>query len=605
MESNLRPQSAMRIHRLANTLINQIAAGEVVERPASVVKELIENSIDAGATEIQVWVERGGVKLIRVSDNGHGIARNDLVLATERHATSKLSNLKDLSGIHTLGFRGEALPSVASVSRIGIRSRTAEMDSGWEISGEGGAFSAPIPVSSVKGTVIVVEDLFFNTPARRKFLRTEKTERSYIERVVKSLALASPGISFSLSIDRRLNWQVPEEDSGSRSHRIEKILGQDFSDNSRQITGTASGMYLEGWIGLPPYSRSQADRQYLFVNGRVVKDVSLSHAVRRAYADVLYRGRHPAYILDLKIDPLTIDVNVHPTKNEVRFKDARSVHDFLYREIAQVTAGARAGSNVVSEKTDGSKSFYDPQHIEVSKSFQHGLRLEPSGLFKESIRSPDYDYTDGESVGFEQFAPSTESYDAPPLGYALAQLKGAYILAENKGGLILIDMHAAHERVVYEQLKILLGDQVKSSQPLLVPVVVSVSAEEAECLEGNQTLFEQLGFEVSRSSPQTLAIRAVPELLRSRDVAQLVKDSLADLIEQGYSDQIVDSVDSILSTMACHGSIRENRKLTLAEMNSLLRQMEKTDRSGLCNHGRPTWKQIDIREIDRWFHRGR
>ena len=604
MGSNSEQQTA-RIHRLANTLINQIAAGEVVERPASVVKELIENSVDAGATEIRVWVERGGVKLIRVADNGHGIARSDLILATERHATSKLSDLKDLSGIQTLGFRGEALPSVASVSRLGIKSRVADTDSGWEVSGEGGAFSAPIPTSCAKGTVVVVEDLFFNTPARRKFLRTEKTERSHIERILRCLALASPGVSFSLSIDRKLYWQLPEVDSALRSHRIEKILGQDFSANSKQIIGRASGISLIGWIGLPAYSRSQADRQYLFVNGRVVKDVSLSHAVRRAYSDVLYRGRHPAYVLDLKVDPMTIDVNVHPTKNEVRFADARSVHDFLYREVVQATADTRAGSNFASNESGWPETSYDPHRIKPSKSYQRGLGLEPSDAVKRFVGSPDNDHMDVETAGKERIEPRVETDEVPPLGYALAQLKGAYILAENIDGLILIDMHAAHERVTYEQLKVLLNEQVKNSQPLLVPVVASVSVEEADCLEDNLTLFEQLGFEVSRSSVQAIAIRAVPEMLRSRDVAGLVKDSLADLIEQGYSDRIADSIEGILSTMACHGSIRENRQLTLPEMNSLLRQMEKTDRSGLCNHGRPTWKQIDMTEIDRWFHRGR
>ena len=604
MDSNSDPQTA-RIHRLANTLINQIAAGEVVERPASVVKELIENSVDAGATEIRVWVERGGVKLIRIADNGHGIARSDLILATERHATSKLSDLKDLSGIETLGFRGEALPSVASVSRVGIKSRVADTDSGWEISGEGGAFSAPVPTSCEKGTVVVVEDLFFNTPARRKFLRTEKTERSHIERVFKCLALASPGVSFSLSIDKKLYWQLPEVDSALQSYRIKKILGQEFTENSKQIVGRASGISLFGWIGLPAYSRSQADRQYLFVNGRVVKDVSLSHAVRRAYADVLYRGRHPAYVLDLKIDPLTIDVNVHPTKNEVRFEDARSVHDFLYREIAQATADTRAGSNFASNESGWPGTSYGPHRIKPSESVQSGLGLEPSDVIKQFVDSPGNDHIDVQTVGIEPIEPRVKTDDVPPLGYALAQLKGAYILAENSDGLILIDMHAAHERVTYERLKALLNEQVKNSQPLLVPVVASVSVEEADCLEDNHALFEQLGFEVSRSNVQAIAIRAVPEMLRSRDVAGLVKDSLTDLIEQGYSDRIVDSIEGILSTMACHGSIRENRQLTLPEMNGLLRQMEETDRSGLCNHGRPTWKHIDMTEIDRWFHRGR
>ena len=604
MDSSSGPLTA-RIHRLDNTLINQIAAGEVVERPASIIKELIENSVDAGATEIQVWVERGGVKLIRVADNGHGIAKGDLILATERHATSKLFDLKDLSGIQTLGFRGEALPSVASVSRLGIKSRVADTDAGWEVSGEGGAFSAPIPTSCAKGTVVVVEDLFFNTPARRKFLRSEKTERSHIERVFKCLALASPAVSFSLSIDGKPCWRLPEEDFAVRSHRIEKILGQEFSKNSKQINGRASGISLIGWIGLPAYSRSQADRQYLFVNGRVVKDVSLSHAVRRAYADVLYRGRHPAYVLDLRIDPMTIDVNVHPTKNEVRFADVRLVHDFLYREVAQATADTRAGSRFASNESGWPDTSQHPHRIRPIDSFQSGLGLEPGDVTKPFVRSPDHDYMDAETAENELTEPGAKTDDVPPLGYALAQLKGAYILAENKDGLILIDMHAAHERVTYERLKILLNEQVKNSQPLLVPVVTGVSVEEADCLEDNQVLFEQLGFEVSRSSVQAIVIRAVPEMLRSSDVAGLVKDSLADLIEQGYSDRIVDSIDGILSTMACHGSIRENRQLTLPEMNGLLRQMENTDRSGLCNHGRPTWKQIDMTEIDQWFHRGR
>jgi len=597
------------IRRLDDRLINQIAAGEVIERPSSVVKELMENALDAGASEIQVVIERGGVKLISVTDNGYGMSERDLVLSVSRHATSKIAEFDDLSRVTSLGFRGEALPSIASVSRLAIDSRTDLEESGWKISGLAGDFDEPRPVSCPIGTRVMMEDLFFNTPVRRKFLRTERTERGHIERVIKCLALARPQTGFSLTADGRRSFSVPVEVTPDQPQRVASILGRVFSENSIRVDSEAIGMSLYGWLGSPAFSRSQSDMQYCFVNGRSVKDVSLSHAVRRAFSDVMYRGRQPAYVLYLSVAPDTVDVNVHPTKNEVRFIDARTVHDFVYRAASRVVA--ESGPQEQLSDGQGLHSVESSPHTGYlgrgSAAYFGQNRL----VFPERREETNPgtavagDVVRIKSTSGEPQPIGIESEGSPPLGFALAQFKGAYILSENSTGLVLVDMHAAHERINYERLKIRLVDQVPASQPLIVPIMLDIASSEADLFEQHEELFTQLGFSVSRAGQTVLAIRAVPEILKTTDTASLVRDVLADLVQLGRSDRISEHIEVVLSTMACHGSIRENRQLSVAEMNALLRQMEKTERSGQCNHGRPTWREISLAEFDRWFHRGR
>ncbi|HJP10123.1 MAG TPA: DNA mismatch repair endonuclease MutL [Arenicellales bacterium] len=602
------PARSTTIRRLDDRLINQIAAGEVIERPSSVVKELMENALDAGASEIQVVIERGGVKQISVTDNGYGMSDEDLVLSVSRHATSKIAEFDDLSRVTSLGFRGEALPSIASVSRLTINSRSSSEDSGWKLSGLGGDFDEPRPVSGPIGTRVTMEDLFFNTPVRRKFLRTERTEKAHIERVIKCLALARPQTGFSLTADGRRSFSVPVEATPDQPQRVESILGRVFSENSIRVDSEANGMTLLGWLGSPAFSRSQSDMQYCFVNGRAVKDVSLSHAVRRAFSDVMYRGRQPAYVLYLRVPPDTVDVNVHPTKNEVRFIDARTVHDFVYRAASRVVAESGPQEQLSGDQGFHSRGSPHTGYLgrgSTTHFRQNRLVLPESGGetypgIAVSGDVPPISSTCGASQPVR-----IDSEGSPPLGFALAQFKGAYILAENSAGLVLVDMHAAHERINYEHLKTRLVDQVPASQPLIVPIMLDVASSEADLFEQHEELFKQLGFSVSRVGRTGLAIRAVPEILKATDTASLVRDVLTDLAKLGRSDRITEHVEMVLSTMACHGSIRENRQLSVAEMNALLRLMEKTERSGQCNHGRPTWKEISVTEFDRWFHRGR
>ena len=595
------------IRRLDDRLINQIAAGEVIERPSSVVKELMENALDAGASQIQIAIERGGVKQISVADNGHGMSKEDLVLSVSRHATSKISGFDDLSRVTSLGFRGEALPSIASVSRLVIESRDGAEATGWKMSGLGGEFGEPQPVSRPIGTRVTMEDLFYNTPVRRKFLRTERTERGHIERVIKCLALARPQTGFSFTADGRCLLSIPVETSPNEPPRTESILGRPFCEHSVRVDSEAKGITLTGWLGLPTFSRSQSDMQYCFINGRSVKDVSLSHAVRRAFSDVMYRGRQPAYVLYLAVVPESVDVNVHPTKNEVRFMDPRPVHDFVYRAASRVVAesgpreesgrmlhGYPVGAPHSRTQILGSPHPFGQKGLMLSKSID-----QPYPEFASSEAS-----SDGSVIGVQQET-GTGVRDSPPLGFALAQFKGAYILAENSEGLVLVDMHAAHERITYEQLKVKLVDKVPASQPLLVPIMLDVTNSEADLFENHEDLFGRLGFTISRAGHTVLAVRAIPEVLKKVDNAGLVRDVIADLAKLGRSDRIAEHIESVLSTMACHGSIRENRHMTVAEMNALLRQMEKTERSGQCNHGRPTFRQIDLVEVDKWFHRGR
>lgn len=608
-----------KIQLLSPRLANQIAAGEVVERPASVVKELLENSIDAGATQLDVEIEAGGTKLIRIRDNGSGISKDDLALALSRHATSKIVNLEDLEAVATLGFRGEALASISSVSRLQLTSNTAGQDCAWCVKAEGRDMETDIaPAAHPQGTTVEVRDLFFNTPARRKFLRTENTEYSRIDDVLKRLAMSNFAVGFSLKNNGRIihSWR-PASTQAEQERRIAQICGPAFMENSLYVDFERAGLHLWGWVALPTFSRSQADLQHFYVNYRSIKDKLVTHAVRQAYQDVLYHGRHPAYILYLTLDPATVDVNVHPTKHEVRFRDSRLVHDFLFRSLHKALADVRPdGSAMAANEAVSSSPVTEPTVNPLPQQAplnftsyrpQVGMQTGSVGVAEQMQRYADLT-TPAANFGSTAasapaFAP-VEDEQIPPLGYALAQLKGIFILAENAQGMVLVDMHAAHERITYERMKAQCDVNGIQSQPLLVPQSIAVSEKEATYAELNGSVFTQLGFVLERMGPETLLVRQVPVLLNKADVDTLVRDVLADLIEHGQSQRIKEQMNSVLGTMACHGSVRANRKLSIPEMNALLRDMEATERSGQCNHGRPTWVQMSVSQLDGLFMRG-
>ncbi len=598
----------MRIHPLSTRVANQIAAGEVVERPASVVKELLENSLDAGARRVEVEVEGGGVRLIRVRDDGQGIHPDDLGLALSRHATSKISEVDDLAHVASLGFRGEALASIASVSRLTLTSRTEALPQGWRIEVEGSAERPPAPAAHPRGTTVEVRDLFFNTPARRKFLRTEKTEFGHIEELVRRLALARPDVTFNLSHNQRRVLELGAA-SGSleRDRRVAAACGQAFLEHALPVAVEAAGLHLDGWVAEPAFSRSQADLQYFFVNGRMVRDKLVGHAVRQAYKDVLYGGRHPAFVLFLTLDPERVDVNVHPTKHEVRFRDGRSVHDFLFRALHEALAGARAGRPEHQPAASPTPAAAWP----VSRRTMALNLREPAGdPYGELARAGAASVAPPPLAGSAVAPAAPPDVEAepqmPPLGYAVAQIHGIYILAQSARGLVLVDMHAAHERITYERMKAALesGEGIRS-QPLLVPVTVRLSEREAGCAEDQADFFRGVGIGLERSGPGSVVVRQVPALLRDADAGQLVRDLVADLLEHGTSRRVEERINEGLATLACHGSVRANRQLTLPEMNALLRDMERTERSGQCNHGRPTWVELGLAELDALFLRGR
>ncbi|KJS09041.1 MAG: DNA mismatch repair protein [Gammaproteobacteria bacterium BRH_c0] len=607
-----------RIQLLSPRLANQIAAGEVVERPSSVVKELIENSLDAGANRIEIDIESGGTKLVRVRDNGSGINEEDLTLALSRHATSKIVDLEDLEAVATLGFRGEALASIASVARLELLTNTADSGPGWRARGEGRDMRVEVDqVQHPRGTSVEVRDLFFNTPARRKFLRTEKTEFGRIDDIIRKLALSRFDVAFTLRHNgkavhslRAAPGQLEQE------RRVAAICGPAFMENALFIDQTRGALRLWGWIGLPTFSRSQADLQYFFVNGRVIRDKVVSHAVRQAYRDVLYHDRHPAYTLFMELDPAEVDVNVHPTKHEVRFRDSRSVHDFLFSTLHRSVADIRPGDSVASSAPITAAG--DSQDFLVAPVSSVPLQGRIDGLARPasdwraptpapgSVRTQLAGY--GQLHHNDQLMPAMAEQDdreIPPLGYAIAQLKGVYILAENAQGLIIVDMHAAHERINYERMKQAFELQRITSQPLLVPETIAVSEKEADCAEEYAQVFNDLGFVLQRAGPESLLIREIPSILKGSQAEPLARDVISDLLEYGSSDRIRAHIDDILSTMACHGSVRANRRLGIQEMNALLRDMEATERSGQCNHGRPTWSQLSLDELDRLFLRGR
>lgn len=592
-----------RIRPLPERLINQIAAGEVIERPASVVKELVENSLDAGAHRIDVTVEQGGVKVVRIVDDGSGIHPDDMALALARHATSKLSELAQLERLSSMGFRGEALPSIASVARLTLTSRSRGEPRAWQVVGDGPA----VPAAHPEGTTVEVSDLFFNTPARRKFLRTEKTEFGHIEQVVRRLALARFDVAFRLSHNRREVFSLaPADDRPLMERRLAALLGRGFVDNSLFFTHEAAGMRLWGWVAQPGFSRSQADMQHFYVNGRMVRDRLVTHAVRQAFEDVLFHGRHPAYCLFLEIDPVLVDVNVHPTKHEVRFREGRLIHDFLFRTLHQVMADTRPGREDAPALMNGRQGAPASERADVKGPAQAPLTL---GV-REPVPSYRLDYAaqrppeQAGETGFGAPAVPVSPSAIPPLGYAVGQLHGIYILAENADGLVVVDMHAAHERITYERLKQAMAGEGIRSQPLLVPVSVPVSPREVSLAEGNAEVLASLGLEIDTLGRDRLVIRSLPVQLSGADAERLLRDVLSDLAVHGTSSRVQREILDVVATMACHGSVRANRHLTREEMNALLRDMERTERANQCNHGRPTWVQVGVGELDKWFRRG-
>lgn len=618
---------AARIQLLSPRLANQIAAGEVVERPASVIKELLENSLDSGAKRIDVDVEQGGVKLLRVRDDGCGIPAEDLPLALARHATSKIRDLEDLERVMSLGFRGEALASISSVSRLTLISRTADAAEAWQVETEGRDMDARVqPAAHPVGTSVEVRDLFFNTPARRKFLRTEKTEFDHLQEVIKRLALARFDVAFHLRHNGKVVLALhPAGDPVSRGRRVASVCGPAFLEQALPVEIERNGLHLWGWVGLPTFSRSQADLQYFYVNGRMVRDKLVAHAVRQAYRDVLFNGRHPTFVLFLDVDPAVVDVNVHPTKHEVRFRDNRMVHDFLYGTLHRALGDVRpedqlaAPASVTQVTGRDAGEFAGQNEMSLAASVLEQPQPQPAwrgaGAGYQAPRPlPAGNVSEMQGAYREFFTPLAEARgadlpdsqdDVPPLGYALAQLKGVYVLAENAHGLVLVDMHAAHERIMYERLKTAMASEGLKGQPLLVPESIAVSQREADCAEEHMQWFQVLGFELQRLGPESLAIRQIPSLLKQAEATRLVQDVLADLLEYGTSDRIQAHLNELLGTMACHGAVRANRRLTLPEMNGLLRDMEQTERGGQCNHGRPTWTQLGMGDLDKLFLRGR
>jgi DNA mismatch repair protein MutL len=613
----------MTIRQLPDILVNQIAAGEVVERPASVVKELVENAIDAGARRVDIDLEEGGVRLIRIRDDGGGIAPDELPLAVSRHATSKIASLDDLEAVATLGFRGEALPSIASVSRFTLVSRQPDAEHGSALQVEGGRVGEVQPRAHAPGTTVEVRELFYNVPARRKFLRAERTELGHIEEWLRSLALARPDIELRVSHNGKPSRRYRPGDLYSDA-RLGETLGDDFARQSLRVDHSGAGLRLHGWISQPHYSRASADQQYLYVNGRSVRDRSVAHAVKMAYGDVLYHGRQPAYVLFLELDPTRVDVNVHPAKHEVRFRDSRLIHDFVYRTLQDALAQTRAGAAATQPATMSTLApGGTPPAAAMALSGGEGGFADwrpaqsPLGLRVDEAPGA-YAALYGASGGASLSQPlpsmpvdpsglpqTSAEAGVPPLGYAIAQLHGIYILAENAEGLIVVDMHAAHERIGYERLKNAHDGIGLHAQPLLVPITLMVGEREADVAEREADTLAALGFEITRAGPQSLHVRSIPALLAQAEPEALLRDVLSDLREHGQTRRVAGARDELLSTMACHGAVRANRRLTLPEMNALLRDMEATERSGQCNHGRPTWARFSLAEIDRWFLRGR
>jgi DNA mismatch repair protein MutL len=610
------------IQLLPEHLINQIAAGEVIDRPASVVKELAENALDAGASKVEIDIDGGGARRIRVTDNGHGIASAQLKLALTRHATSKIASLDDLERVGSFGFRGEALPSIASVARFSLQSRIANDVTGHEVQADGGKLSALSAVAMPVGTRIEIRELFYNVPARRKFLKADRTEFGHISDLLHTLALAHPDVEFRLTHDGKSEriYRPAAATKSDVDERLKAVFGGNFQDQSLPIEVELAGLRLTGRVGLPTAARAQADQQYFYVNGRPVRDRIVTHAVRQAYDDVLFHGRHPAYVLFLQMDPARVDVNVHPAKTEVRFRDGRLVHDFLYSSLHQALAETRAGR--VAAIPAGLPSALQTQSG-FRAPFQSGFSMPArpdaltglQALYGQTPSSTNAASGVADSVAANYAAPGDGSlaYQRPslpensdhPLGFAIAQLHGIFILAQSEHGLIIVDMHAAHERITLERMKLAMQQNDLKTQPMLVPLGLSVSEKEANAVEAHAAALESYGFSLSRSGPESIRLSRVPSLLQDLNLDALVRDLLADLVQNGSANRLQQAQDEVLSTIACHASVRANRRLTLPEMNALLRDMEVTERSGQCNHGRPTWVLLSRHDLDRLFARGR
>lgn len=644
------------IQLLSPRLANQIAAGEVVERPASVLKELVENCLDAGASQIDIELEDAGVKLLKIRDNGSGIGLENLPLALARHATSKIVTLDDLEGVASLGFRGEALASISSVARLELITSTDDSGKGWRVVAEGREMQSQVtPAPHPRGTSLIVRDLFFNTPARRKFLRTERTEYNHLEEVFRRLALSRLDVGFTLKHQGKLIHQLSAipfdtDDERLQQRRIAQLLGKELVAQALTIEAVATGIQLTGWVGLPVYARAQADRQYFFVNGRVVRDKLVAHAIRQAYQDVLYGGRHPVFVLYLDVDPKVVDVNVHPTKHEVRFRDGRWVHDFIFSSLHRRLSGALIGAEKHSEpKAVAAQNNYLPLDRSAPQTNQPvgqlreqtALNWQPateqpagysstvsangssgsSGSFAKTTKTTKNTQAALPAVGAtlefyrqlakdtdpasSQAASSTPASTVPPLGYALAQMQGIYILAQNAKGLVVVDMHAAHERITYERLKKDWLQRPLAAQPLLVPEAVNVDEEATELASQHSELLNDLGVQLDVLGPQELVVRSMPVLLQGANAAALVFTLLDELKRYGTATSLENSIHAVLASIACHASVRAGRKLAILEMNALLRDMEITQRSDQCNHGRPTWFQLSMQELDALFLRGR
>lgn len=580
------------IQLLPDLLISQIAAGEVVERPASVLKELLENSLDAGSRDIRVQLEAGGVKRLRVADDGCGMPPEDLPLALARHATSKIASLDDLEAVATMGFRGEALASIASVARVTITSREARASHAWRIDNGG----QPEPAALDGGTVVDVADLYYNTPARRKFLRTEQTEYGHCDDVFRRIALSTPQVAFQLQHNGRLTQRLPAADLDVR---VRALLGDEFMQHARAVEADAGAIRVTGYVAQPAFSRAGRDAQYCFVNGRFVRDRLLAHALREAYADVLHGARHPAYVVFIELDPRAVDVNVHPAKTEVRFRDARGVHQFVFHAVERALALSTQAPSVqdvpVALPAAAGTAAWSPAWAQ-----QQGMNVEqPLARYFDFVRQDAPPSAIGQSV-----PPPDSSTVSPPLGFALAQLHGVYVLAQNSAGLVLVDMHAAHERILYEQLKKLLEGE-PAVQRLLIPAVLSMSEREVSTAFEYADVLERLGFDIGQAGPAELTVRTVPALLARADTGALLRALLEELREAPASQVVERRRNELLATMACHGAVRANRQLTVPEMNALLRDMEACERADQCNHGRPTWVQLSMAELDRLFMRGR
>ena len=599
----------MPIRLLPSQLIDQIAAGEVVERPASVVKELVENSLDAGARSISVDVEGGGATLIRVADDGCGIPRAELALALSRHATSKIATLDDLEGLVSMGFRGEALPSIASVARLTLTSRVAGGEHAWQIASDGAELGEARPAARALGTTVEVRDLFFNTPARRKFQRSEKTELGHLDAVLRNLALARFDVEFRLTSNGRTVLMLPAaEGRDAQERRVAAVCGDEFMQHARYFSRSIEGLSFRGWLAAPAFSRSQADMQFTFVNDRFVRDKLLRHAVRLGFRDVLFQARQPAYVVHVTLDPRRVDVNAHPAKLEIRFRDSQLVHDFVFRTVEAALASTLDGTADVAAAAPvhGTDLAREIPRAAYGGAQQNHLALQPVAHHSHERHAaayvPLYERLHAKPSG--AVVREAESAPVPPLGYALAQLAGIYVLAQNASGLIIVDMHAAHERITYEKLKSALATQRLQSRPLLVPLRFEVSAREADLVEQFAAELAAVGLDVVRRGPEHVAVAGVPPLLEGEDVESMLRDLLSDLAEGQGVGRVEALCNELLATMACHAAVRANRRLSIEEMNALLREMERTERSEACNHGRPTWTSVTLEDLDRLFLRG-